>query len=170
MWRYLFGVAIGCSIALHSVCNARTFSFQPEKPFDTIVVEKKKHTMTVFHQNEPIRKYRVALGFSPEGHKEREGDGKTPEGTYYIIAKNPQSRFHLSLKLSYPSEEDQHSAEQKGVHPGGEIMIHGLGPQKSKGKWHVMRDWTLGCIAVTNEEIEELFRYATVGTKVQILP
>lgn len=141
------------------------------KQIDTILVEKQKHTLTVFHKDQPVKKYKIALGFSPKGHKLKEGDGRTPEGTYFITGKNPQSQFHLSLKLSYPSIEDQKKAKSKGLNPGGNIMIHGLAPHlQSKGKWHAMKDWTLGCIAVTNDEIEELFNLAEVGTKVVILP
>jgi len=138
---------------------------------DTILVEKQKHLMTVFYKNKPLKSYRIALGFSPNGHKLHEGDGRTPEGVYYIQAKNPFSKFHLSLKLSYPSPQDQQKANLQGIKPGGNIMIHGLAQHmKDKGKWHAMRDWTLGCIAVTNEEIEEIFQHAQVGTKVEIIP
>jgi murein L,D-transpeptidase YafK len=142
-----------------------------QKQIDKILVEKHKHLMTVFHKDKAIKTYRIALGFSPHGHKIKEGDGKTPEGTYYIVGKNPQSHFHLSLKLSYPSVEDQKKAKFKGINPGGNIMIHGLSQNlQSKGKWHAMKDWTLGCIAVTNDEIEELFNLAEVGTEVVIIP
>lgn len=137
---------------------------------DTILVEKQKHKMTLFHKNRPIKTYNIALGFSPEGHKEQEGDGKTPEGIYYIIGKNPQSRFHLSLKLSYPSTSDKQNAKINGINPGSDIMIHGVGSRFPNQKRHALSDWTLGCIAVTNDEIEEIFRYAGVGTKVEILP
>jgi murein L,D-transpeptidase YafK len=141
------------------------------KKIDTIKVEKQKHLMTVFHENKPVKSYRIALGFSPIGHKVHEGDGKTPEGVYYIVGKNAQSRFHLSLKLSYPSLSDLKYAQELGLNPGGNIMIHGLAPHLSaKDKWHAMKDWTLGCIAVTNHEIEEIFNFADVGTKVEILP
>ncbi|MBS0290670.1 MAG: L,D-transpeptidase family protein [Proteobacteria bacterium] len=138
---------------------------------DTILVEKQKHLMTVFHKNKPVKTYKIALGFSPYGHKTQEGDGKTPEGTYFVVSKNPNSKFHLSLKLSYPSTQDQLAAKSNGINPGGNIMIHGLAPHlNTKGKWHIMKDWTLGCIAITNDEIEELFKLATIGTKVVITP
>ncbi len=141
------------------------------REIDYILVEKQKHKMTVFSKEKKVKTYPIALGFSPHGHKIREGDGKTPEGVYYITHKNHNSIFHLSLKLSYPSPYDLHSAKSKGLNPGSDIMIHGLGRNfKSRGKWHVMKDWTLGCIAVTNDEIEEIFRTAQIGTKVEILP
>ncbi|MBN9288614.1 MAG: hypothetical protein BGO43_07160 [Gammaproteobacteria bacterium 39-13] len=137
---------------------------------DYILIEKKKRQMTVFHKDKPLRVYRIALGFSPVGHKTEQGDGKTPEGMYKIVAKNPKSRFHLSIKISYPSTADRKIAAEKGVHPGGEIMIHGLGAQGFLGEKHRLRDWTLGCIAVTNEEITEVYPYIDVGTKVEIRP
>jgi murein L,D-transpeptidase YafK len=151
--------------------SAFSFSKEPKSRIDTIRVEKHKHIMTVLNNNKVIKSYRIALGFDPIGHKIKEGDGKTPEGTYYIVYKNPASQFHLSLKLSYPSPQDRKVAKSLGTNPGGNIMIHGVGSRfQANSKWHAMRDWTLGCIAVTNEEIEEIFRYADVGTKVEILP
>jgi len=165
-------MAKGIGLLLGILCIAAKVSAQtPFTTVDSILVEKQKRILTLYHQDKVIKSYRIALGFSPEGHKTQQGDGKTPEGTYFIVGKNPFSKFHLSLKLSYPSQEDQILAQKVGVNPGGDIMIHGLGAHvKAKGKWHVMRDWTLGCIALTDEEIEEIFNLADVGTKVQILP
>lgn len=138
---------------------------------DLILIEKQQRRMTVFYNNQKPKTYRIALGFSPLGTKTEEGDGKTPEGIYDITFKNPQSRFHRSLKLSYPSADDWQRANQKGVHPGSNIMIHGLSERFHRiGKWHAMKDWTLGCIAVTNEEIDEIYQLADVGTKVKIAP
>ncbi|MBS0287247.1 MAG: L,D-transpeptidase family protein [Proteobacteria bacterium] len=157
-----------CYQNIHPGAKAKSLK---QAQIDTILVEKHKRIMTVFHKDKALKTYRIALGFSPDGHKLREGDGKTPEGTYFIVGKNPQSKFHLSLKISYPSVEQQQNAKQHGINPGGNIMIHGLAPHLAgKGKWHSMRDWTLGCIAVTNDEIEELFKIADVGTKVVIIP
>ncbi len=169
----LIGLLINSSLALcyqnpHPAGSTKTAK---QIQIDTILVEKHKRVMTVFHQDKAIKTYRIALGFSPNGHKKRAGDGKTPEGTYFIVGKNPQSQFHLSLKLSYPSAEQQKHAKKSGINPGGDIMIHGLAPHLAgRGKFHSMKDWTLGCIAVTNEEIEEIFKVADVGTKVVILP
>ncbi|MCS5712084.1 L,D-transpeptidase family protein [Candidatus Berkiella aquae] len=138
---------------------------------DLIVVEKASRKITLFHQQVPIKSYKIALGFEPMGHKTQEGDGKTPEGTYQICAKNPKSQFHLSLKISYPSHEDKQQAKQNGVSPGGEIMIHGLAtPFSFLGKHHSQRDWTLGCIALSNEEMEEIYANVAVGTKIIIKP
>lgn len=138
---------------------------------DLILIEKQQRRMTVFYNNKKPKTYRIALGFSPVGTKVEEGDGKTPEGNYAITYKNPQSRFHRSLKISYPSSNDWQRANQKGVHPGSNIMIHGLSERFHRvGKWHALKDWTLGCIAVTNEEIDEIYQLADVGTKVKISP
>lgn len=138
---------------------------------DYILIEKHQRKMTVYHAHQPLKSYRVALGFSPEGHKTQQGDGKTPEGKYTIIHKNPSSQFHLSLKLSYPSLVDRSQAKRNKLNPGGDIMIHGLGVHFGwMGDKHTLRDWTLGCIAVTNEEIEEIYSHTEIGTQVQITP
>ncbi|MFI4937171.1 MAG: murein L,D-transpeptidase family protein [Candidatus Berkiellales bacterium] len=159
------------TLSHQNIHPGKAFNSQEHHQIDSILVEKQKRTMTVFHKNKVIKQYRVALGFSPQGNKSHEGDGKTPEGTYFIVGKNSQSLFHLSLKLSYPSTEQQQISKSQGLNPGGNIMIHGLAPHlEKKGKWHAMKDWTLGCIAVSNEEIEEIFRTADVGTKVVIVP
>ncbi len=142
-----------------------------EQPIDLIIVEKSARNMTVFHQKVAIKRYKVALGFEPIGPKRQQGDGKTPEGEYFISAKNPNSRFHLSLKISYPSKSDKQFAKENQLSPGGEIMIHGLAePFALLGKKHRMRDWTLGCIALTNDEIEEIYAHVNVGTKIIIKP
>jgi murein L,D-transpeptidase YafK len=138
---------------------------------DFIHIEKQKRQLTVFYRDKTPKTYRIALGFSPLGPKEAMGDGKTPEGIYTITYKNPASQFHRSLKLSYPAPQDWQRAKRKGVHPGSDIMIHGVSPRFAKiGKWHAIKDWTLGCIAVTNEEIDEIYHLAEVGTKVKISP
>lgn len=136
-----------------------------------IVVEKEKRIMTVFNGRKALKTYRIALGGNPVGHKEQEGDSRTPEGRYIIDAKNPKSSFHLSLKISYPNRADRQNARHKGVSPGGAIMIHGspggLGTLNALGFY---TDWTAGCIAVSNEEIEELFAAIKIGTPILIRP
>ena len=127
--------------------------------------------MSVYHQDNLLKTYKIALGFSPSGAKEKEGDGKTPEGIYFISHKNNKSRFHLSLKISYPNEKDLKNAKQKNFSAGDNIMIHGLSPSTNWiGELYTQKDWTLGCIAVTNPEIEEIFSATSVGTKVEIRP
>jgi murein L,D-transpeptidase YafK len=105
------------------------------------------------------------------GARTKEGDGKTPEGTYKIIAKNPKSSYHLALKISYPTAEEVNEARKLSINPGGDIMIHGIRNGFGFiGKYHSLIDWTKGCIALTNKEIEEIYHSVFLGTKVEILP
>ena len=134
---------------------------------DYILVEKEKRTLSVFHHKKLLKVYKIALGSNPVGHKQQEGDGRTPEGIYKISLKNPKSSFYLSLKISYPNEQDQKSAQMRGVSPGGDIFIHGL-RFGVIGALHRHWDWTQGCIALTNEEIQEVFAATEVGTIVEI--
>ncbi|MEM6588026.1 MAG: L,D-transpeptidase family protein [Pseudomonadota bacterium] len=138
------------------------------KKIDLIEIDKSDRRMTVYRDGVALRSYDVALGFSPEGDKAREGDGRTPEGRFCIDRRNPQSKFHLSLGLDYPHQEDRDHAAAYGFSPGGDIFIHGQ-PNWYPGQ--VLRgDWTEGCIAVTNAEMEEIWRVADVGTEVVIRP
>lgn len=136
-----------------------------------IVIEKQQRKMIVYHQNQPIKEYKIVLGSQPIGPKERQGDGKTPEGTYKIVSKNVHSRFHRSLKISYPNNDDQKRALKNHVSCGNDIMIHGI--QNGLGwigRAHLFIDWTKGCIAVTNPEIDEIFKSTPIGTPVEIRP
>jgi hypothetical protein len=138
---------------------------------DSIVVEKGAHVLTLFRGGAPVVKYRVALGQNPLGHKEQAGDKRTPEGLYHIEARNPNSRFHRGLRVSYPNAADVAAARRLGVPTGGDIMLHGLpNGQGAVGAAHSEYDWTNGCVAVTNEEIEELWESVPVGTPIRILP
>lgn len=138
---------------------------------DRIVVRKADRQMTLFRDGRPLKTYAIALGFGEPGPKSREGDGRTPEGLYRISGRNPQSAFHLSLRISYPDADDIAAAEAAGVAPGGDIMIHGLPNGLGwLGSLARARDWTAGCIAVTNAEIEEIWRAVPDGTPIEILP
>jgi murein L,D-transpeptidase YafK len=138
---------------------------------DLVFIEKKARRLTLFRGGKPLRSYRVALGFEPVGKKTIEGDGRTPEGRYVIDRRKQNSRFHRALHISYPNAEDKRQAAARGVSPGGDIMIHGLMKGMGwLGKAHLLRDWTLGCIALTNEEIDEIWRMAPDGTTVEIVP
>jgi murein L,D-transpeptidase YafK len=138
---------------------------------DEVVIGKSEHKMTLMHQGKPIHEYQVALSTVPVGAKERNGDHKVPEGEYRIDYKNPASQFHWALHVSYPNAEDRARAKDMGVDPGGEIEIHGLAKQYEwLGSMHRKYDWTNGCIAVTNAEIEEIYPLVPVGTKVEIKP
>jgi murein L,D-transpeptidase YafK len=138
---------------------------------DKIVIVKSARTMTLLSGNRILKTYKVALGTMPVGPKRIEGDHRTPEGDYVIDSRNSQSRFHLSLHISYPSAADQQRARALGTRPGGDIMIHGL-PRSFAylGALHRQTDWTDGCVAVTNAEIEEIWKLVPVGTKVEIRP
>ena len=138
---------------------------------DLVEVFKGERRMNLKREGRTIGRYRVALGFSPRLHKEREGDGRTPEGAYTIDARNPKSAFHLSLRVSYPSKRDTAHAVALGVLPGGDIYIYGQ-PNGLKKLWvgHPRKDWTTGCVAVTDAEIREIWSLVPTGARVVIHP
>ena len=137
----------------------------PKKP-NLLVVCKKKRVLALYRNSKVIKAYRIRLGFSPQGQKEKEGDGKTPEGKYHITHKNPNSKFYLSLGINFPNQSDKKRALQRGLNPGSDIFIHGLG--KKNILLHYFFDWTEGCIAVTNKEIEEIYSLVDPGTIIYI--
>jgi tetratricopeptide (TPR) repeat protein len=152
--------------------DQKVFDYATQKrSIDRILIEKSERRLMLISQGEVLKTYKIALGGNPIGPKERQGDNKTPEGTYVIDARNRDSRYHLSLHISYPNERDKNRAKELGVSPGGDIMIHGI---KNGSSWvgnaHAGVDWTKGCIAVTNEEIEEIAKLAPNGTIVEIRP
>jgi murein L,D-transpeptidase YafK len=138
---------------------------------DRVEVFKGGRRLELKRQGRTIRTYRVALGFAPEGHKQCEGDGRTPEGRYLIDGRNPRSAFHLSLRVSYPGPDDRARAAAQGVAPGGDIFIHGL-PNGLRRFFvrHPRRDWTVGCVAVTNREIREIWSLVPTGVPIVIHP
>jgi murein L,D-transpeptidase YafK len=138
---------------------------------DSILILKKDHVMKLLVGGRVIRTYKVALGSGGLAPKQREGDARTPEGHYTIDAKYEQSKYHKALHVSYPNAEDRKRAARLGASPGGAIMIHGLPNGKGwVGARHRLFDWTLGCIAVTDEEIDEVWKLVPVGTTVEIRP
>jgi lipoprotein-anchoring transpeptidase ErfK/SrfK len=138
---------------------------------DSLLVEKSLRRLTVWQGGLPVRTYDVALGANPVGAKDRAGDNRTPEGLYHIDARNPNSRYHLGLHVSYPNTQDVARARAQGVAPGGDIMLHGLPPKQSQvGPLHRAYDWTNGCVAVTDPEIEEIFAAVPVGTPIRFVP
>jgi murein L,D-transpeptidase YafK len=138
---------------------------------DKLIVIKSKRIMEAYSNGQLIKIYKVSLGQNPLGDKECEGDNRTPEGAYEINDKNPNSGFHKNLGVSYPSAIDKREAERKGLEPGGDIKIHGLRNGIGFiGKFHRMFDWTAGCMAVTNNEIDELYDAVDVGTSIIIKP
>jgi murein L,D-transpeptidase YafK len=143
----------------------------PAKKADRIVVEKSARTMKLMLGSEVLKTYKVALSGEPVGAKEREGDHRVPEGEYVIDSKNSHSRFHLALHISYPNAADRERARKLGVKPGGNIEIHGLGSRYAwVGSLQRQVDWTDGCVAVTNAEIDEIWPLVPVGTPLEIRP
>lgn len=131
-----------------------------------IRVYKAARRMDLLHGARILRSYRIGLGFAPVGHKEREGDGRTPEGLYYIDRQNPRSAYHLSIGISYPNEQDRARARELGVSPGGDIFIHGRGRDHPFARG----DWSVGCITVSDSEIEEIYSMVRLRTPILILP
>jgi murein L,D-transpeptidase YafK len=142
-----------------------------EAQADLVEIFKRDRRLELKRSGQLVRSYRVALGFAPQRHKVREGDGRTPEGAYLIDARNPQSAFHLSLRISYPDAKDKAHAETLGVPPGSDIYIHG-----QPNGWrkffvgHPRKDWTTGCIAMTDAEMRELWSLVPTGARVVIHP
>lgn len=138
---------------------------------DHVVVRKKEHKLLLLSGEQVVKSYEVALGGGGLAPKRRQGDRRTPEGLYKIDYRNPASRYHLALHISYPAPADKRRSRPVGADPGGNIMIHGLGPQYSwVGANHRVSDWTDGCIAVTDAEIEEIWKMVPDGTPVEIRP
>lgn len=155
--------------ARESLKQQQEIPVPPKGPADKILIEKKERLMTLFAKGKVIKTYKIALGGNPNGPKERLGDNKTPEGTYVIDSRIKDSMYHLSLHISYPNERDRKRAKQLGVSPGGDIMIHGIKNELSwAGELHANVDWTKGCIAVTDQEIEEIDKLVPNGTIVEI--
>jgi murein L,D-transpeptidase YafK len=136
---------------------------------DKIIIEKAARRMLLLRDGQTLREYRIALGFAPKGDKLRQGDGRTPEGSFRIDRRNDSSRYHLSLGLDYPQPADRARAATGGYDPGGDIMIHGQ-PNALPDNSMVRGDWTAGCIAVTNAEMREIWVVTQVGTIVEVRP
>ncbi len=154
-----------CVILLHFLASRAALGFTP---VDTVLVVKSERMLYLKANGEILRRYPVALGPVPWGHKEREGDERTPEGRYILDYKNAESRFYKSIRVSYPNLGDRLRAAELGVSPGGNIMIHG---QPDGAEEHAqLFNWTNGCIAVTNEQMDEIWQLVTVGTPIEIRP
>lgn len=136
---------------------------------ERIVIEKAARRLQLFQNGKPVRTYQIALGFSPKGDKDSQGDGRTPEGEFTIDRRNAESAFHLSLGLDYPRPDDRKQAAAAGYSPGGDIFIHGQ-PNALPEGFKLKGDWTAGCIAVTNDEIREIWAVTPIGTTVEIRP
>ncbi|SFE37863.1 L,D-transpeptidase family protein [Roseivivax sediminis] len=157
---------VGAALAV-SACSTKFRTYNgPE--VTQVLVDKSSRRMYLLHHDRMLKQYPIQLGFQPAGHKQIEGDGRTPEGLYYIDKRNPNSRYHLSIGLSYPNEQDIARALAMGKSPGGDIFIHGGPPKGSNinGK----QDWTWGCIAVTDRQIEHVYAMVKDGTPIVITP
>jgi murein L,D-transpeptidase YafK len=158
----LFIAACGSSSKRMSIENFKV---------DRVILKKSERKLILMKRETVLKSYKVALGRNPIGPKKQEGDKKTPEGSYIIDRHDPKSSFHLSLHISYPSAADCEQALRSGVRPGGDILIHGI---KNGMGWigslHRLIDWTQGCIAVTNQEIEEIYNLVPDGTPIDLRP
>jgi murein L,D-transpeptidase YafK len=138
---------------------------------DRVVVLKKERTLQLVNHGKVVKTYKIALGGDPVGPKTRQGDHKTPEGTYVLDFRNAHSQFHKAIHISYPSERDHAAARAKGISPGGDVFVHGLPNGFGYvGAAHRLKDWTDGCVAVTNEEIDEIWKSVADGTPIEIRP
>ena len=156
----------GSALAVLGACGNSKFKRYNGPEITYIVVNKADRKMYLLHHDQVVEDYKIRLGFAPIGHKQIEGDGRTPEGLYHIDRRNPDSKFHLSIGISYPNDADRAYAKSIGKEPGGDIFIHG---QKKPGK-RDKGDWTWGCISVTNRQIEQIYAMVRDGTPIQINP
>lgn len=164
MIRTLFLVA---ALAVLAACSSGPRFLSYDGPEVTrVIVRKGDRVMELWHHDRVLRSFDIQLGRNPLGHKEQQGDGRTPEGEFIVDRRNPGSSFHLSLGINYPRPEDTARAQELGVSPGGDIFIHGRGPDYRR----VRGDWTEGCIAVRDREIEVIYSMVRDGTPVTILP
>lgn len=172
MDRRAFGLSAAATLAV-SGCGGSSqvsrFRTYDGPPVTGVVVNKGARKVYLLNGEDILREYDMDLGFAPLGPKEIEGDGKTPEGLYVIDRRNPNSAYHLSIGISYPNAADRAHAASLGKRPGGEIFIHGE-PNNEKARKRAARvsDWTAGCIAVTNEEIEEIYAMVQDGTPIAL--
>lgn len=162
MIRFLAVLALALGLV---ACGNSKFRTYNGPAVTAIVVQKGERKMMLMHNDRVLKTYRVALGWAPEGHKSVEGDGKTPEGTYRIDRRNPNSEFHLSIGISYPNQADRDYAESLGKQPGGDIFIHGASRKPT-----TRRDWTAGCIAVSDREMETIYAMVKDGVVIHIMP
>lgn len=160
-----------CLLLLTTAATATELTLPKNAKIDSIVVVKHSRTMRVYYQKHLLKTYPIALGRQPLGHKQQKGDNRTPEGLYYITDRNPNSSCHKNLGISYPNNADRAAARKRGVSTGGDIKIHGLpNGQGYIGALHLLHDWTYGCIAVTDAQIDELYRHVRIGSPILILP
>lgn len=160
-------LAVAILLTFWPVAVAQNSSFS----VDRLVVYKRERKLVLFSHGKEVRSYKVALGGEPVGPKSRQGDHRTPEGVYVLDSRNPSSHFYKAFHISYPNAKDIAAARKLGVSPGGDIMLHGLPKEYAwVGKGHALHDWTDGCVAVTDEEMDEIWKLVRVGTPIEIKP
>jgi murein L,D-transpeptidase YafK len=154
-----------------SISSCAQSAGRPTLPADRVVVLKKQRALQLLNGGKVVKSYQIALGADPVGPKTQQGDHKTPEGTYVLDSRNARSHFYKSIHISYPSQRDRAAARKRGVSPGGDVYVHGLpNGYGFVGAAHRARDWTDGCIAVTNAEIDEIWKAVRDGTPIEIRP
>jgi murein L,D-transpeptidase YafK len=162
--RLLTGLFLLCAVALASASDT-------QQRADRVIVLKKERTLQLLNRGKMIKTYKIALGGNPVGPKRQQGDHKTPEGVYVLDSRNLHSQFYKSIHISYPNARDRTAAHQNRVSPGGDVFVHGLpngyGFVRAS---HRLKDWTDGCIAVTNQEIDEIWKAVADGTPIEIHP
>lgn len=163
------------NIALQTLTQQKMADIRKQTPITEVRVYKSKRTLELVSHDQIIRTYPMRLGFDPLGHKKQEGDGKTPEGRYSLDWRNPNSAFYKSFHISYPNEQDKAQAKARGVSPGGDVMIHGSTTSKINNLPEMMnylpqKDWTFGCIAIRNVDIDELWTLVDDHTPIIIYP
>lgn len=159
------------SLSVFANASANSQSTQAAPRVDKILVLKSERKLQLINQGKPFKSYRISLGKSPQGHKEREGDQRTPEGIYWIDWRKTSDNFNLSMHISYPNARDAASARVKGSRPGGMIMIHGTPLDAEYPEWFFNTlDWTNGCIAMTNPDMREIWSLVKDGTLIEIRP
>ena len=162
-------IVCACLLAFGlSACSSSKFRTYNGPEVTQVLVDKGDRRMYLLHNTKVLESYDIGLGFQPVGHKQFEGDGRTPEGIYFIDRRNPNSDYHLSLGISYPEPSDELVAQEAGLSPGGDIFIHG-GPPEGRGI-DPRSDWTWGCIAVTDREMEDVYAMVRDGTPILIQP
>lgn len=171
-------IAVSGALLILAAAAALVWANQPDSPplppgaqADRVVVDKRAHTLTLLDHGRPLKTYRVSLGAHPDGPKRQEGDERTPEGVYVLDYRKADSRAHRALHISYPDSADVAQARARGVAPGGLIMIHGISNGLGwLGRLHRLVDWTDGCVAVTDWEMDEIWRAVPAGTPIEIRP
>jgi murein L,D-transpeptidase YafK len=165
------GLFAALSVGLLSVSVTVQLTPQTVLHADHVVVLKKERTLELLSRGKLIKTYKVALGGDSVGPKTRQGDHKTPEGVYVLDFRNAHSQFYKAIHVSYPNEHDRALAREKGVSPGGDVFVHGLpNGYGAIGAAHRLKDWTDGCIAVTNQEMDEIWKTVPDGTQIEIKP